>query len=231
MKKSTVYGYARVSTMKQKIERQVENIKSIYPNAIVITESYTGTKMDRPEWSKLYSKLQSGDTVIFDEVSRMSRNAEEGFLVYKELYERGVKLIFLKESTLNTENFSKAAQAQLESTGDEIADTYIEATNKVLLLLAERQIKAAFETAQHEVDFLRKRTKEGLARAKLNGQHLGVAAGTKLTTKKSIEAKEIILKHSKLFNGTLSDPDVIKLTGLARNTYYKYKKELIEQAQ
>jgi ACT domain-containing protein len=37
------------------------------------------------------------------------------------------------------------------------------------------------------------------------------------------------LKHSKDFNGTLADADVMKLTGLARNTYYKYKKELKEE--
>lgn len=50
--------------------------------------------------------------------------------------------------------------------------------------------------------------------------------GVKLTTKKSIAAKEIILKHSKDFNGALGDMEVMKLCGLARNTYYKYKKEM-----
>ena len=47
-----------------------------------------------------------------------------------------------------------------------------------------------------------------------------------MTTKKSIAAKKEILKHSKDFGGTLSDSDTMKLTGLSRNTYYKYKKEL-----
>ena len=50
--------------------------------------------------------------------------------------------------------------------------------------------------------------------------------GAKLTTKKSIEAKKQIQKHSKDFNGTLSDVDCMKLIGLARNTFYKYKREL-----
>ena len=44
----TVYGYARVSTLKQKIERQIANIKEQYPDAVIITESYTGTTTDRP---------------------------------------------------------------------------------------------------------------------------------------------------------------------------------------
>ena len=50
--------------------------------------------MDRPVWSKLYSKLKKGDVVVFDEVSRMSRNAEEGFKVYHELFEKGCQLVF-----------------------------------------------------------------------------------------------------------------------------------------
>ena len=73
---------------------------------------------------------------------------------------------------------------------------------------------------------LRQRTKEGMETARLNGKQIGQVKGTKLTTKKSIEAKEIILKHSKDFNGTLSDVDVMKLCGISRNSYYKYKKEL-----
>lgn len=50
--------------------------------------------------------------------------------------------------------------------------------------------------------------------------------GAKLTIKKSIEAKKRIQKHSKDFNGALSDVDCMKLIGLARNTFYKYKREL-----
>lgn len=219
-----IYGYARVSTMKQNIERQIENIKSKYPDAVIITESYTGTKMERPSWSKLYKQLREGDTIVFDEVSRMSRNAEEGFKTYKELYEMGVNLIFLKESTLNTENFRQTQQ--LASVGEEIADLYIETTNKVLMILAERQIKAAFETSQHEVDFLHKRTSEGVRRAQASGKQIGILKGQKLTTKKSIAMKAQILELSKDFNGHNTDAEVMKITGLARNTYYKYKREL-----
>ena len=77
-----IYGYARISTAKQNIERQIRNITAEYPSAVIFQEKYTGTKMDRPEWKRLYRKLESGDTVVFDSVSRMSRNAEEGFALY-----------------------------------------------------------------------------------------------------------------------------------------------------
>ncbi len=219
-----IYGYARISTMKQNIERQIANIKSKYPDAMIFADEFTGTKIERPEFSKLLKIVKSGDVIVFDEVSRMSRNAEEGFKTYKELYEMGVNLIFLKESTLNTENFRQTQQ--LASVGEEIADLYIETTNKVLMILAERQIKAAFETSQHEVDFLHKRTSEGVRRAQASGKQIGILKGQKLTTKKSIAMKAQILELSKDFNGHNTDAEVMKITGLARNTYYKYKREL-----
>ena len=218
-----IYGYVRVSTLKQNINRQIDNIKQKYPNAVIISESYTGTKMDRPAWNKLYKQLRQGDTVVFDEISRMSRNAAEGFEVYKELYDKGVNLVFIKESTLNTDNFRNTAQIAM--TGEDV-DVILEGINKYLMLVAENQIKSAFETAQHEVDFLHQRTSEGVRRAQAEGKQVGRAEGAKITTKKSIEVKEIIKKHSKDLGGTLDDAEVMKLAGVARNTFYKYKREL-----
>ena len=94
-------------------------------------------------------------------------------------------------------------------------------------ILKEReQIEIAFKTAQAEVDFLHQRTSEGVRRAQAAGKIVGRQQGAKVTSKKSISAKEIIRKHSKDFNGTLSDIECIKLAGISRNSYYKYKKEL-----
>ena len=222
---SRIYGYARVSTMRQSTERQIENIKAKYPEAVIIAESYTGTKLDRPQWTKLYNQLREGDTIVFDEVSRMSRNAEEGFSLYKELYEKGINLIFLKESTLNTDNFRETQKSQIPLTGDDV-DLILEGVAKYLMKLAEKQIKSAFESAQHEVDFLHQRVSEGVRRAQAQGKRIGTQSGEKLTTKKSIASKEIILKHSKDFGGTLNDIELMKMTGLSRNTFYKYKREL-----
>ena len=222
--KTRTYGYARISTMKQSIKRQIDNIKSAYPDAVIITEEFTGTKMNRPNWNKLYKNLKQGDTLVFDEASRMARCADEGFKTYKELYERGVNLVFLKESMLNTDIFRDTQQ--IATVGNEIADLYIETTNRVLMLLAERQIKSAFETAQHEVDFLHKRTSEGLAVARANGKQIGRASGTTIETKKAKEMKARILELSKDFNGTNTDAEVMAITKLSRNTFYKYKREL-----
>lgn len=98
-----IYGYCRISTKKQSIDRQIRNIKAAFPEAVIIEESYTGTSVNRPEWNKLHRQLRENDIIIFDSVSRMSRNASEGFLLYKELFERNVSLVFLKERHIDTE--------------------------------------------------------------------------------------------------------------------------------
>ena len=66
---------------------------------------------------------------------------------------------------------------------------------------------------------------------KLNGQKLGHEKGTKLVTKKSVWAKEQIRKYSKDFGGSLNDAECIRMIGIARGTFYKYKRELEESAK
>ena len=90
------YGYCRVSTKHQELTRQIANITKDYPDAIIIEEKYTGTTSERPKWQNLINKeIKKGDTIIFDSVSRMSRNADEGMQDYEMLYEMGVNLIFI----------------------------------------------------------------------------------------------------------------------------------------
>lgn len=102
------YGYCRISKPKQSIERQIRNIKALYPDAVIVQEVFTRTRLDRKEWQKLMRVIQPGDTIIFDSVSRMSGNAEEGFAAYQELYEKGITLVFLKEPHINTETYKTA---------------------------------------------------------------------------------------------------------------------------
>ena len=222
-----MYGYCRISQKKQNIERQIRNIKAEFPEATIIQEAYTGTTTDRKEWNKLFARVKEGDTIIFDSVSRMSRNAEEGFLAYEILYNRGVNLIFLKERHIDTDTYKKSLSGLISLTNTDV-DYILEGVNKYLMALAKEQIKIAFQQAEKEVADLQQRTKEGLATAKINGKTLGKKKGDSWETKKSKAAKEVILKHSQDFGGSLADEDVIKLAGIARNTYYKYKRQLRE---
>lgn len=221
------YGYCRISTGKQNIERQERNILGLFPDAVIVKETYTGTKIDRKEWNKLESIVKSGDVIVFDSVSRMSRNAEEGFETYEKLFNLGVELVFLKEPHINTETYKKAMGNRVQLTGNTV-DIILEAINKYLLELAKDQIMIAFDQAEKEVTDLRQRTREGIVTARMNGKQIGQKQGAKLTTRKSIESKEIIKRHSKDFSGVLNDSELMKLTGLSRNTFYKYKKEIKE---
>lgn len=231
-----IYGMARVSTKQQNIQRQVRNIEKAYPDAIMIEEYYTGTKLaGRVELERVIKTAKPGDTLVFDSVSRMSRNAEEGFNLYQELYSRGVELVFLKEPHINTAVYREAAKRQIQtiSTGDAAADELLngitEALNRYTMRLAAQQIQIAFDQAEKEVKDLHQRVSEGMETARLNGSQIGQVAGRKLNVKKAQPMKEQILKYSKDFDGTLNDAECMKLTGLARNTYYKYKKELKDE--
>lgn len=223
----SIYGYCRISTPQQNIERQERNIKAAYPDAVLVSEAYTGTKIERPKWSRLLARVVKGDTIVFDSVSRMSRDAADGYAAYEDLYSRGVTLVFLKEPHINTDTYRAAMSVSLPKTDTKV-DILLDAVEQFMLALAKEQIQLAFDQSEKEVKDLHQRTSEGIKTAKLNGKQIGQPKGAKLTTKKSIAAKQIIKQHAKEFGGSLSDPEVIKLAGISRNSYYKYKRELIE---
>lgn len=220
------YGYCRISRKVQSIQRQVRNIKAEFPDAYIVQETFTGRTTDRPAWNRLIKYVKEGDTIIFDSVSRMSRNAEEGFAAYEALYERGVRLVFLKEHHIDTDTYKGALQGSVGMTGTDV-DVILHGINEYLLRLAKQQIRLAFEQSEKEIADLHQRTKEGLETARLNGKQIGGIPGRKLNVKKAVTAKAIIRQHSKDFEGNLPDTDVIKICQISRNTYYKYKKELL----
>ena len=246
-----IYGYARVSTKTQRLDRQIANITEAFPDMDVeniFKEKYTGTTIEnRKEFNKLIKIVKSGDTIVFDSVSRMSRNSDDGIETYFKLYEKGVNLIFLKEPHINTSVYKESLNHTINatiSTGDKATDDFINGIIERLNLfqqdLAKKQILLAFNQAEKEVKDTRKRVSEGMKATQRKNKQLpeeqqtqiGQKKGAKLNTKKSIEAKKIILKNSKDFNGTNTDTEVMKIASISRNSYYKYKRELfMEQGQ
>lgn len=223
-----VFGYCRVSRETQSIERQQRNIKGEYENAILYSEKYTGTTQDRPEWVKLKKRVKPGQIIVFDSVSRMSRNADEGVREYFELYEAGVNLVFLKEPHINTATYQNAIEnAKLTETDNKVLQPILDGVTEALKVLAVQQIELAFQQSQKEVDDLRQRTIEGLETARKQGRVGGIKKGTKLETKKSIVMKKKIEQMSRDFNGVMLDKEVMETLGLSRNTYYKYKREML----
>ena len=234
---SNIIGIARISTATQSIDRQIRNIHEVYPGAKIIKLVVSGSKViGYEDFEKTIREARSGDKIVFDSASRMSRNSKKGCELYEDLFNRGIDIEFLKEPQINTAVYRKTLERQIKidlSTGDtatnELMNNIIEALNKYTIALAKEQIKKVFDQAEKELLDLHQRTSEGMLTAKLNGKQIGTPKGAKLTTKKSIKAKEIILKHSKAFNGSLKDSECIKLAGINKETYYKYKKELLEE--
>ena len=232
-----VYGYCRISRKTQDIKRQERNIIEAYPDAYLVSEVFTGTRVQgRKKLDGLVSMVKKGDTIVFDSASRMSRNADEAVALYEDLFERGVNLVFLRERHIDTDVYKKALESKLDvnaRTGNEDTDEFMNdlfvALDKYMKRLAKAQIRLVFEQAQKEVDDLHRRTSEGMMTAKLEGKQIGLKKGTKLKTDKSVKAKEAIEKYSCDFKGSLNDSEVIKLAGVSRNSYYKYKREMRER--
>lgn len=236
-----IYGYCRISTKKQSLERQIENISKAYTTAEIVSETYTGTTTERPRWQSLKAKAirltAQGEsvTIVFDSVSRMSRNAAEGFQEYKELFENGISLIFLKEPHINTETYEQTLSKRLDAapvTGEIATDKFISGLFGLLreyqLDLAERQIQLAFEQSEKEVLDLHTRTSEGMKASGAAAKISKSKQGTKYRVKKADVAKKAIRKHSKYFGGNLTNTECIKIAGCSRTSFYKYKKELAE---
>lgn len=153
--------------------------------------------------------------VIFDSVSRMNRNAYEGFQLYKELYERTVHLVFLKERHIDTDAYKEAMNGIVpqftsgDDAADELVNSILNAVNKFMTNKAEKDIFKAFEQSEKEIQDLRQRTREGFETARLNGKQIGSPKGSVYETKKSKVVKPMIKKYSRDFDGTLSDIECI----------------------
>jgi len=226
-----IYGYCRISTKKQSLERQIQNIQKAYPDAVIKSEVYTGTKFQgREVLDSILKSVKEGDTLVFDSVSRMSRNADEGVKLYFELYNKGINLVFLKEAYINTDTYKKSLSNQLSMTGDDV-DLILQGINSYLIKLAENQIRIAFDQAEKEVKDLQERTAEALRVKKESGVAIGgtLTKGTTKTTKKSIDAKAKIRKFSKSFGGNMDNKELMEFCKITEPTLLKYKKEIREE--
>lgn len=92
-----VYGYARVSTQQQELNRQIDLLENENCNEI-LTEKITGTKASRPELERLKDKLRQGDTVIIESFSRLGRSTKDLIDLVNYFEENNIKLISLKEN-------------------------------------------------------------------------------------------------------------------------------------
>ena len=94
-----IYGYARVSTISQELEVQLQALES-EGATVIYKEKFTGTKTDRPQLNELLSQLNEGDKLVVTKLDRLARNTKEGIEIIERLFEKGVKVHVLNVGLL-----------------------------------------------------------------------------------------------------------------------------------
>ncbi len=207
------YGYVRVSTPKQNNERQKRNILNAYPNAIIYEDIHTRTNFSaRENWEELMKVILPGDRIIFDSVSRMCGNADEGVIIYEELFDKNIELVFLAEPHINTSIYKEALNKQIELTGT-VVDVILEGINKFFRELAKQQIRIAFDQAEKEVIDIRQRTKDGLQTARIAGRFGGRPGVDRATQKKM---------YLMYYSGEFSLRKILDDCKISKSTLYNY---------
>ena len=95
--KNYIFGYARVSTESQNLDRQIDALKRYGVNQIY-NEKMTGTKRERPELVKMLDRMTEGDTVVIESLSRLGRSTKDLIELIEIFHSKGVNLVSLKES-------------------------------------------------------------------------------------------------------------------------------------
>lgn len=149
-----LYGYARVSTLGQSLDNQIETLidKGVSEENI-FSDQYTGSKINRPGFTGLFNKLESGDSLVVTKLDRLARNTREALNVIDELQDKGVVINILNLGIINDSSIGKF-------------------TTTVLLAVAEM-----------ERDMIVNRTQEGKEYAKEHNPKYREGRRTRLTGK------------------------------------------------
>lgn len=219
------FSYKRISTKEerglQKYNRQEKALKSYAEeNGIEYVaefqEDESGKNFeDRKEWQKLEKLLQKGDTVVFKDICRFTRETENGYKKYMELMENGINLVFLDNKTICTEYIKQLLNVAEQQ--NLIAKISLENTIKLLLYVE-------LDRAEQERLILIERIKNGIAASnKKQGRKQGVPI--KLTEELNADIKEYLKDR------TITMESIIKKHKISRNTAMKYINIVKKQEQ
>ena len=215
-------SYMRISTkeerQKQKFNRQEKALAQYAKeNDIVFAVEYredeSGKSFDnRKEWMKLESLAREGDTIVFKDISRFTREALNGYDKYMELMRKGIELVFIDNPTVSTAYIKELLHVAEQQ--DLVSQVSLESTIKLLLIVELNRV-------EQERLILSKRTKDGLSSSeKKPGRTIG-----KLD-KMSEELREDILKFlsQNVGSKTITIAELLKKHNITRNTFVKYAK-------
>lgn len=227
-----VYAYMRISTKedreKQRFTRQ-ENALTKYAadNKIEYVfqfrEDVSGKSFkNRTEWQRLEKIVQPGDTIVFKDISRFTREAEAGYTKYMSLMQKGINLIFLDNPTVSTDYIRELLHVAEQQ--DLVAKTSLESTVKLLLIVE-------LNRAEQERLTISKRTKDGMQAAKEKAEREGREwrAGRKpgQLDKMTDELQADIVLY--LSDRSIKASELMRKHNISRNTFKKYVEKVKEE--
>ena len=218
------FAYMRISTKeergKQKFARQENSIKKwCEENNVKITEKRiykddaSGKNFDRTEWKELEEEVQAGDTIVFKDICRFTRECENGLEKYMELMNKGVNLVFLDNMTLSTD-YIKALSNVKEKQGNVVSLTMDFVVKLILTVELDR-------AEQERLIFIQRVTDGIKASDKKSGRKIGQL--DKMTDELRADIEKFLNDRS------IKQVDLMKKHGISRNTLKKYIELVKEQ--
>ena len=211
-----VFAYMRISTQeerkKQRFDRQERSLEKYAKEhgieyLLVFREDVSGKNFeDRKQWNNLERLLHSGDTVVFKDVSRFTREAENGYAKYMDLFHKGINLVFIDNATISTDYIRQLLHVAEEQ--DLVARTSLESTVKLLLIVE-------LDRVEKERLTLIKRTRDGIAASeKPSGRAKGHL--DKMTPELEADIKRYLNDRS------ITQISLMQKHKVSRNTLKKY---------
>ncbi|WP_243527000.1 recombinase family protein [Bacillus pseudomycoides] len=198
------FGYVRVSSKDQNEERQIQNMKDLgIEERDIFIDKESGKNMERENYQMLKRLVRTGNTIVFDSLTRLGRNMNDTLEEFRYYEKHKVNLQFIKEPYINV-NYTG------ESTNDVIQSAIQKATLTILSAFAEKE----------RID-IKQRQAEGIALARKQGKHLGRPPAE--ITEKFIEA------YKEWKSGSITAVGAMKKYDIKRSSFYKLAKQYEER--
>ena len=213
------FSYMRISTREeremQRYNRQEKALeKYVQEHGIELNDVYqfrddiSGKSFEnRADWNKLEKLLQPGDTVIVQDITRFTREAENGYKKYMELLNRNINLVFIDNPTISTD-YIKTMMGIAQKQENRIAKKSLNDTIELLILVE-------LDRAEREREIIVQRIRDGL---KASGKKAGRKTGQLDKLTEELQA-DIVLY---LADRSIKAVDLMKKHNISRNTFKKY---------
>lgn len=194
---SKIFAYIRVSSREQNENRQIDSLKDLKIDEIIIEKASGKNFVGREKYQQMKSQLRCGDLVIVKSIDRFGRNYTQICKEWESLINMGIDIQVLDMPILNTRDNQNGLTGQL------ITDIVL----KLLGYVAER-----------ERDNIKTRQAEGIASAKSRGVKFGRPT--------SEIPKDFIRCYELYKNGLIKVKDVMSMCNTAKSPFYKYAESI-----